>query len=477
MEALNKHKILIADDEPSVARTLARLLEHEGYGVTIVGDGQQAVDVVQVESFGLVIMDMKMPRLDGMAAFEQIKLLCPGLPVIFMTAFGNIDIAVSAMKKGAFDYIPKPFNVDEMLLTVRKAFMINSMAAEVTRLSDEVNHLRREVQQCLLMDQMVGKSHSMQELFKQVALISQSSTTVMIRGESGVGKEVIAKAIHHHSPRRDQAIIKINCSAIPETLLESELFGHERGAFTGAMTTKPGKFELADKGTLFLDEIGEISPLMQVKLLRALQERVIERVGGIRQIPIDVRIITATNANLEEAIKKGKFREDLYYRLKVIEVKVPPLRERPEDILLLAEYFLMKFTEEMNKRLLFSEEARKAMVEHDWPGNVRELQNAIERAVVLATGGYILPEHLPFAQSQAAANITRAVQELSLPEEVLLGQPLKDLTWAVERLALIAALEKTGCNKAQAARLLGISRRSLQYKVDDFRLVQYKETL
>ena len=467
-------KILIADDEASVARTLARLLHQEGYDVTTVADGEQAVSAVQKEHYGLVILDIKMPRMDGQTAYEHIKLLCPNLPVILMTAYGNIDIAVSAMKRGAFDYIPKPFNVDEMLLMVRKAFMMHSMATTVSRLSQEVDQLRREVRKCLFMDQIVGRSHPMQELFKQVAMIAQSSATVLIRGESGVGKEQIAKAIHQHSPRRKGPLVRINCGAIPETLLESELFGHEKGAFTGAMTTKPGKFELADKGTLFLDEIGEISPLMQVKLLRALQERVIERVGGLRPIPVNVRIIAATNADLEDALGRGKFREDLYYRLKVIEIRVPPLRDRPDDISLLAEYFLMKYMEEMGKSLMFAEETRQALLEYAWPGNVRELQNVVERAVVLATGGYLLPEHLSFWRNEPVTPV-RSLQSLALPEEILLGQPLKDLTSSVERLALVAALEKTGGNKAQAARLLGISRRSLQYKLDDYRLMQYKD--
>jgi DNA-binding NtrC family response regulator len=441
-----QERILIIDDEGEMRELLAKVLEKNGYQVTAAADGGHALDLLEKEPMDLVVTDVRMPGMDGMEALKAIKELNPDTGVIVMTAFGSIDQAVQAVKEGAHDYISKPFKIDEMLLTIRNAL-------EERRLRREVTALRHELRTRYHFENLIGKSRAMQEVFRLIEQVAGSRSTVMIYGKSGTGKELVARAIHYNSLRSTKAFVPVNCAAIPSELLESELFGHEKGAFTGAIATKVGKFELANGGTLFLDEVGSMRLDLQAKILRALQEREIERVGGIRTIKIDVRVLAATNRDLKKAVEEGTFRDDLYYRLTVVDITLPDLKDRQEDIPLLANHFAQRFAQESNPNIReISKEAMGILLSYPWPGNVRELENVIERAVTLGRGPAILASDLPPHLPGSAGPVERALtHEASLEE--------------LERDYIQAILRRTKGHQIRAASILGIDRRTLYRKI------------
>jgi len=442
-------KILIVDDEQEMRALLKDVLEGRGHQVAAAANGREALKCLAEEEYAVVLSDIRMKELPGIELLAEVKRTYPDTNVILMTAFGSMESAIEAMKQGAYDYLTKPVKTDELILVTEKALREASLRREV-------NSLRREVHKEYSFHQILGKSKPMREVFDLIRRVADSPTNVLITGESGTGKELVAKAIHYNSERRDAPFVPVNCAAIPEALLESELFGHMRGAFTDAKADKRGLFEEAQKGTLFLDEISELPLMLQAKLLRAIQEREIRRVGATRSVPVDVRIIAATNLTLTEEVKAKRFREDLYYRLNVIEIRLPPLRERREDIPLLVETFLRRSAEASHKELRgMSESALALLVDYAWPGNVRELENVIERAVTLARGEKIVSEDLPPA-IQGARGDRKVLDEAA--ERIL---PLQD----VEKEYILRILEKTGGNKYQAAQTLGIDRKTLYRKL------------
>ncbi|HDI78059.1 MAG TPA: sigma-54-dependent Fis family transcriptional regulator, partial [Desulfobacteraceae bacterium] len=411
--------ILVVDDEKNYLVVLETLLRSEGYEVITADNAKDALEIVLESDVDLVLTDMKMPGISGMELLETIKRRKPDIPVIMMTAYGTIEMAVEAMKKNAYDYITKPFKNEELKRTIRKAIENYTLLKENRRLS-------RELRERYRFANIIGKSKPMLEIFSTIEKIASSRASVLITGESGTGKELIAKAIHYSGSRKDGPFISVNCGALTETLLESELFGHERGAFTGAIAMKKGRFELADKGTLFLDEIGDMPASLQVKLLRVLQEMEFERVGGTRTIKVDVRIISASNKTMKEEVEEGRFREDLFYRLNVIHIHIPPLRERVEDIKLLVNYFIDKYSKEEGKEgLKISADAWKALYGYHWPGNVRELENVIERAVVLNSDGIIDLDDLPL-------EISKKDQELDIDRFIPIGAALQKTLEEIE---------------------------------------------
>jgi DNA-binding NtrC family response regulator len=441
--------ILVVDDDPGVRESFRLILE-DHYDVVDVPDGPSALDVVRASPMDLVLLDIRLPVMDGIEVLERIKAIDERVEVILVTAVKTVRTAVAAMKLGAFDYLTKPFEEDELL-------SLASRALERRTLEREVALLRSELARTHDLDEIVGEHPVMEKLHGLIAQVARTSTTVLIAGESGTGKELVARAIHRHGPRREGPFVAVNPAAIVESLIESELFGHERGAFTGAHQRKLGKFELAQGGTLFLDEIGTLRAEVQAKLLRVLQEREIERVGGTRSIKIDVRIIAATNTNLKDAVSRGTFREDLYYRLNVVPIVVPPLRERAQDVPLLAEHFLRRDTRHFNKRIEgLSPEAVAALQAYRWPGNVRELENVIERCVVLADGPVIQLNDLPLdvLLPQQATRV-RAAEAL----------PLNEATDQFERQIVLRVLERVGWNLTEAGRILAIHRNSLRVKL------------
>lgn len=452
--------VLIVDDEENVRRLLSAVLTREGYTVATAVNGLDGLEKIKQLKPKLVLMDIRMPELDGMDTFKQLRKLNYDMPVILMTAFAAVDTAVEAIKLGAFDYVIKPFDIEEIKLLVNRAFQLQSM-------SEEITVLQRELTDNYRIDRILTQSHNMQELYRDIAKIANSNATVLILGESGSGKELIANMIHYNSARKKGPFIKVNCGAIPENLLESELFGHERGAFTGAFMRRTGRFEQANSGTLLLDEIGELSANLQVKLLRVLQEREFERLGSAQTIKTDIRVIAATNRNLEDMVNQGLFRQDLYYRLNVVSLYVPPLRERPEDIALLADYFLHKYAQENSREMAgFDHEVYRLLRRYCWPGNVRELQNVIERAVIMASGNVIFAEDLP--DKLTGVNCGELVS-ITVPVSGN-SRTLKEQIKVAERQAIEEALQRNQGNKAQTARELGISRRSLQYKIQEHQL-------
>jgi DNA-binding NtrC family response regulator len=439
-------RILVVDDEEQMRDLLAKVLERKGFQTSVCGDGTEALAFLEKEPVDLVVTDVRMPGLGGMEALRAVKELNPDIVVIIMTAFGSIDQAVQAVKDGAYDYINKPFKIDEMLLTIEKAL-------DERRLRHEVSALRQELHTRYHFENLVGKSRPMQEVFGLIEQVAGSRSTVMVYGKSGTGKELVAKAVHYNSQRSSKNFVAVNCAAIPAELLESELFGHERGAFTGAIATKVGKFELATSGTLFLDEVGSMRLDLQAKILRALQEREVERVGGSRTIKIDVRVIAATNRDLKKAIEEGTFREDLYYRLNVVPITLPDLKDRPEDIPLLANHFVQKFGQESNSGIReISKEAMAILISHTWPGNVRELENVIERAATLGRGPAVQPSDLPPHLAGGTNPLERA-----LAKEATLEDLEKDY------IAMI--LRRTKGHQIRAASILGIDRRTLYRKI------------
>ncbi|MCF8083014.1 MAG: sigma-54 dependent transcriptional regulator [Deltaproteobacteria bacterium] len=449
--------ILIVDDEKNYLVVLEALLTGEGYEIITAQTGMAALDTVREADVDLVITDMKMPGMNGMALLEECKQIKPDLPVIMMTAFGTIEMAVEAMKKHAYDYIQKPFENEQLKLTVQKAL-------ENYRLIKENRLLTQALSDRFTYGNMVGKSKPMLRVYDLIDKVAASTASLLITGPSGTGKELIAKAVHYQSPRRNRPFISINCGALTETLLESELFGHEKGAFTGAVAMKKGRFELADQGTLFLDEVGEMPPPLQVKLLRVLQEMEFERVGGTRSIQVDVRVISASNRNIKDDVAAGTFREDLYYRLNVINIEVPSLRERPDDIPLLVKHFIEKYkTDPDDQTIRLAPEAWKALYAYAWPGNVRELENAIERAVVLHSGGLITVDDLP---EELRSGGGRVEVEPFIPSNVPLPRALEQIEEKMIRRALMR------CNNVQAhaAEELGITKSLIQHKMKKYNI-------
>jgi two-component system response regulator HydG len=449
---MNKKTILIVDDESSHRMMLKAHLNEEGYEVIEASDGQEAMDLVTQHFYDLILMDIRMSFMDGIEALKRIKKISPALPVIMMTAYGSIESAVETLKSGADDYLTKPLDIDELLLKIKKVLHYQNLEKE--------NLLNRErLGERFDFSNIIGKSRAMKELFETLAMVAPTDATVLLLGESGTGKEVIANAIHQNSLRKDQAYIKVNCAALPETLLESELFGHEKGAFTGAHAKRKGRFELADGGTLFLDEIGEMSPATQAKILRVLQEKEFEPVGGNRTISVDVRIIAATHRDLEKEVKEHRFREDLFYRLNVVPITILPLRDKKEDIPLLAEHFLKQYTEKNNKDVkTFESRVMDALVRYSWPGNVRELENIIERMVIMSRGDRLLWDDLP----QDFKTLPNGDDIKSSPT----GSSLK----VIEKEVILKTLEQAGGNRTKAALILGVTRKTLQNKIKEYRI-------
>jgi len=449
--------ILIVDDEKNYLVVLEALLGPEGYETVTASNARDALDLIRESDLDLVITDMRMPGLTGMGLLEEAKKLKPELPVIIMTAYGTIEMAVEAMKKHAYDYITKPFKNEELKLTIRKA-LDNYRLVKANRFLSEALSDRYQY------GNIIGRSKSMLKIYDMIDKVARSKASVLITGPSGTGKELIAKAIHYNGPRKDRPFISINCGALTETLLESELFGHEKGAFTGAVAMKKGRFELADGGTLFLDEVGEMPSPLQVKLLRVLQEMEFERVGGTKTIKVDVRVLSASNREMRDDVIQGLFREDLFYRLNVIHLEVPSLRERSEDIKLLVQHFLEKYgMEEGKKEIELTPEAWKAIYSYFWPGNVRELENVIERAVVLNTTGAIgledLPEYLSGEQ-----------EELDIERFIPPDAPLQKTIELIEERLIRRALKQCNNVQAQAAESLGISRHVMNYKMHKYEI-------
>jgi len=453
--------ILVVDDELSMSEFLKILLEKEGYEVSTASEAASAIDHIQNKDFDLVLSDIKMPGMGGLSLLEKIKEIDSSIPVIMITAFASPENAVVAMKSGAFDYITKPFKVDEIIKIVKSA-----ISATVPGTKDEITDAVDSF------EGIIGNSPEMLKIYNLITRIAPTPASILIYGESGTGKELVAQAIHNLSKVQHKPFVPITCSAIPESLLESELFGHVKGAFTGAISNKIGLFELADGGSVFLDEIGELTPLIQTKLLRVLQERELKRVGGTDTIKVDVRIIAATNKNLEEEIIAGRFREDLFYRLAVVPLRVPPLRERKGDVPLLVNYFLQKYSDKMEKDVQeISSYAMKVLMEYDFPGNVRELENIIERGVALEDSNIILPESLTLSTYRREGKPVETTKEafISVESETeLYSKGLDEIMAALEKQMIEHALAKTDNSKIQAAELLKISFRSLRYKVQKY---------
>jgi two-component system response regulator AtoC len=498
--------VLVVDDDADIRSLLSDLLKEEKYGVRTASTGAEALASVAKDLPDLVMMDVQLPDQDGIGVLRQLKREHPELEVIVMTAFGGSSTAIKAMEQGAYDYVTKPFEIEDLLATLRRVFEHADMSSEVSALRLELGKNAAE------RERIVGSSKPMLEVYKLIGKVASADATVLITGESGTGKELVAEALHKASKRNPHPLVKVSCAALPETLLETELFGHEKGSFTGAMTMRKGRFESANKGTIFLDEIGEMTLGTQTKLLRILQDHAFERIGSNTPISIDIRVITATNRNLSEEVENGKFREDLYYRLNVIHIHMPPLRERKEDIPLLIEHFLTKYRYAAAAiPTTITDDALKRLVDYDWPGNVRELENAIERAVVLSRGNPITVAHLPFSDQRETRDRARLVKrrtrletddaalterrdELERDEALTdaeeagavaangggsrgggangdgIGGPFKERVAALERQLIKEALERAGGNRTRAAEELGIYRRLLYAKIREYGL-------
>jgi two-component system NtrC family response regulator len=453
---MNNARILIMDDEAQERNRIEAFLKQRGYEVTSLAVVPDALLAMQRERYDVFLTDCNIPGVDALQTSGEARKINPDLAVIIMTSFGTIETAVKAIKAGAYDYLPKPIDLEQLVVLIGRISERQSLLRENAQ-------LREQLRERYAFGEIAGTSHAMEEMLNLAGRVAASAATVLLRGESGTGKELIARAIHYHSPRAGHPLIKVNCSALPETLLESELFGHEKGAFTGATSRRIGRFEAANKGTLFLDEIGDISPAVQVKLLRVLQEKEFERVGGNETIRTDVRLIAATNRNLEKAMKEGSFREDLYYRLNVVAVTIPPLRERKEDIPALMEHFLRKYSKENSKNIAgVTAEARDLLMRYPYPGNVRELENIIERAVVLAK-----------SETITTADIPLHLQSVESEEKICVAKrdgSLTDTLDTLERGIIMDALKSAGGVQTRAAEKLGISERVLRYKLKKFKI-------
>ena len=447
-----KKTILVVDDDGAHRTMLRTLVGGWGYDIVEADDGSTAIEKVQERPFDLILMDIRMLKVSGLEALDRIKAFNPAIPVTIMTAYSSVETAIEALKKGAYDYLTKPLDFDKLRLTIERAM-------EHTRLKEENRLLKESLGKHFDMQNIIGRSPAMISLLETVAHVAPSEATVMITGESGTGKELIAGVIHHNSPRKDGPFVKINCAAITETLLESELFGHEKGAFTGADRRKEGRFYQANQGSIFLDEVSEMPLTMQVKLLRVLQERELTRVGGEKVIPVDVRVIAATNKDLVDLKNRGLFREDLYYRLNVVSLEIPPLTKRRDDIPLLARHFLEIFVDKNKKEIKgFTPKAMDQLIRYDWPGNVRELMNAIERAVVLARTDYLDDQDFSILQPllQQPVPVLSDFDDIDIPLE------------KVEKAAILRMLESVAGNKSEAARRLGITRKTLHKKLKKY---------
>ncbi|MBW1889030.1 MAG: sigma-54-dependent Fis family transcriptional regulator [Deltaproteobacteria bacterium] len=446
--------ILIVDDEKNYPPILAAVMEEEGFEALMANSGEEALNILKHSDVDLVLTDMKMPSMDGIALLENVKIKDPELPVIMMTAHGTVEKAVEAMQKGAYSYIMKPFDNESLILYVSKAI-------SMYRVIKENRRLRQTVKSQYSFGNIIGKSKKMQDVFEIIRKVAPVSATVLVEGESGTGKDLVAKSIHFNGPRRDYPFVAVNCTALAKTLLESELFGHERGSFTGAISSKKGRFELADGGTLFLDEIGELSPSLQVKLLRVLQDKTFERVGGVRQVSVNFRLIAATNKHLKEEVRKGRFREDLFYRLNVVHIELPPLRHRPEDLHLLVDHFIGKYSNVRNQDSPvkgIERQVERLFFDYNWPGNVRELENVIERAMVLCPDEILNVDDLP----KDFRNSIFEFQQLDgIPEDAELFKTLID----IEKKMILRALKITGNVQSDAAQLLGIGKSGLNKKL------------
>ena len=442
-----KFKVLIVDDEAIIRESLRDWLSDVGHQVLTAENGFQALEIIEKEKPGIAFVDLVMPRMDGIELLKRAKEISPSIDVIIITAYGSIPTAINAMREGAYDYIEKPFCPERAELLVDKL-------VEHQRLIEENISLHQKLEERYQFENIIAKSSKMRQVIEVIKVVAKSNATALVTGESGTGKELIARAIHSQSYRKDKPFVAVSCAALPESLLESELFGHEKGAFTGAHAQRMGKFEVANRGTLFMDEIGEMSANIQVHLLRVLEEKEFTRVGGNELIKVDVRVISATNKDMKQAIANGQFREDLYYRLNVVPIELPPLRERKEDIPLLAQHFLKKFAVENQKEIIgFSPEATDFLLKYEWPGNVRELENAIERAVILTKNSYI-----------EAADL--AQENLLTAHSAPSGRSLKE----VERERILNVLNETGGNRSETARILGISRATLYNKIREYEL-------
>jgi len=456
-------QVLVADDEDNLRRVLKAQLQHDGYEVHCVADGEAVLQAMAEHHIDVLITDLRMPKLDGMQVLKSVSERFPNVPVIMITAHGTVDTAVEALKLGAFDYVTKPFDQAEFRTVVGKAARTRELSQK--HVSGDPNQRGRY--------RIIGQSELMHGVYDVIEKVADTPSTVLITGESGTGKELIARALHENSSRKDKAFVSVNCAAIPPDLLESELFGYERGAFTGAVTSKPGRFELANGGTLFLDEIGEIPVSMQVKLLRALQERQFERVGGIKTITVNSRLVAATNRDLKASIADGGFREDLYYRLNVVHVHLPPLRDRPSDIPLLLEHFVQKFNAKLHRSTTgFEDAAMKQLFRYGWPGNIRELENVVERCMIFAEDGEVGVQHLPAEVRNSEGDLGPGLVAGigTTPGETGLKEAVREATLKLERQFIRRALDQTGGNVTHTARLLKISRKSLQNKMKELGL-------
>ncbi len=445
-----KNRILIIEDDKRLREVLKKILSRQGFDIEMAGDGSGGIGKIKQDTFDLALTDLKMPGMEGIEVLKAIKRISPQTHVIIMTAYGTIDSAVEAMKNGAFDYITKPFKTEEILIVIKRAL-------EDLNLRKKVEYLTQQAERRYKFGNIVGKSKAMQDVFKMIKMVSKTDTTVLITGKTGTGKELVARAIHYNSERKDKPFVVVNSSAIPETLLESELFGHVKGAFTGALRDKRGLFQEAHEGTLFLDEIGEIPPSTQVKLLRAIEDETITPVGGTRGEKVDIRLVAATNHDLQREVHNGSFRDDLYYRLRVMSIHLLELRERRQDIPLLANHFLKRYNRSLKKEVKkISNEALNLLLDYDWPGNVRELEHAIERAVLVCDSEDILSGHLP--------------PEIQFPDQARIrqaGEKGKSLE-EIEKEYIRVILKKTGGHKSKAASILGIDRRTLYRKLKNY---------
>jgi two-component system response regulator HydG len=449
-------KILVVDDEVSQRKMLKANLSLDGYQVFEAEDGSEAIARVSDEFYDLILMDNRMSQVDGIEALQQIKKISPAIPVIIITAHGSVETAVQALQSGAHDYLTKPLDIDELRIKIHQTL-------EFWRLKEENILQKRRIESLFDTAGIVGRAPAMKEVLETVAQVAPSEASVLILGESGTGKELIANALHQGSLRVDKRFIKVNCASIPETLLESELFGHEKGAFTGAVNRRAGRFELADSGTIFLDEIGEMNLPTQAKLLRVLQEREFEPLGSTKTVKVDIRVIAASNKNLEQEVGKRTFREDLYYRLNVVPIHLPPLRDRKEDIPLLTEHFVNKYNEKNSRNVLgFHPRALDALMRYSWPGNIRELENVVERAVILTREDYVPYSELPEAvKGESGDDLSEQIRS-----GIRAGMTIKEM----ERELIISTLEETDGNRTHSARILGITRRTLQHKLKEYEI-------
>ena len=451
-------RILIVEDDRNTLSGLVEILQEEGYEVVGLDSAPAALRTLERERFDILLTDLKMPEIDGFQLYEKSLAIAPDMKTIIMTAYSSVKDAVEAMKRGVYEYLTKPLNLDELFVMLRKVTEAQGMA-------QEVQELRQKVKGTYRFENIIGNSEPMQQVFRTIMKVAISQATVLVRGESGTGKELVARAIHYNSPRAEKPLVEIFCPSFPETLLESELFGYEKGAFTGAYSRKKGRFEMAEGGTIFLDEIGDISGAVQSKLLRTLQEKEISRLGSTSYINVDVRVIAATNRDLERALSEGMFRDDLYYRLNVIPITLPPLRQRKDDIPELIRHFTKKYCASNNKPFVpLSDEALESCYTYDWPGNVRELENAIENAIVLSESDVILPEHLPFTIAE------RDDKPRPAGGARFSGKTFRQRMQAAEKMVLEEAIEQAGGNKSEAAKSLSISLRTMRYKILKYEL-------